>query len=204
MISLYLDTTNEHLKVYLVKDNKIIFEKDIITKNEHSKYLIPVIEEGLNKNKLKPNNINNIYCAVGPGSFTGSRICITAAKIMAFSLGIKVVPISSLKQYIFNYEGYDYYIPIIKDNKGVYYAIYDKDYNTIEEENYTSKDNLKDKIKTLKGKVCVIFDEEFFDFKVFPKEIDILKLMEFYKDKGICAHALKPNYIKKIEAESKL
>ena len=36
------------------------------------------------------------------------------------------------------------------------------------------------------------------------QELDILKLIDYYKDKDINAHELKPNYLKKIDAESML
>jgi tRNA threonylcarbamoyladenosine biosynthesis protein TsaB len=42
------------------------------------------------------NDITDIYVTSGPGSFTGLRIGITAAKMMALASGVKVASVSSL------------------------------------------------------------------------------------------------------------
>ena len=204
MISLFLDTTNEYLNVTLVKDKNIIYQKEMLTKNDHSSYLMPFINEGLKQNNLEAKDINLIYSAVGPGSFTGSRIGITVAKTIAFSLQIKVVPISSLKEYIYAYDSYDYYVPIIEDRQGMYLSIYDKNYETILDETYDSFESLEKKLQNLDGKILIISDKNYEDYEVSKRKIDVLKLIEFNKDNGINPHGLKPNYIKKIEVESKL
>ena len=88
MISLFLDTSSKTLSVYIVKDNEIIYEKNITTNNDHSKYLVPSIDEGLNINNLKPSDVNKCYVVTGPGSFTGTRIAVTAGKTFCYSNNI--------------------------------------------------------------------------------------------------------------------
>ena len=116
MISLFLDTSSKTLSVYLVKDNKILYEKNITTNNDHSKYLVPCIDEAWKNNELKPGDVNKCYVVTGPGSFTGTRIAVTVGKTFAYSNNINVIPVSSLKQYIFSLDNYDYYVSIIRDN----------------------------------------------------------------------------------------
>ena len=202
MISLFLDTSSKTLAVYMVKDNEIIYEKNITTNNDHSKYLVPSIDEGLKLNNLKPSDINKCYVVTGPGSFTGTRIAVTVGKTFCYSNNINVIPVSSLKQYIFSLEGYDYYVSIIKDKGNrLYYGIYDSSYNDIVTDKYNYLEVFEKDIAKLNGKIAIISEEG--ENTIKPK-LDIIRLMDYYKDSEINPHYLKPNYLKKIEVEEKL
>lgn len=202
MISLFLDTSSKTLSVYIVKDNAIIYEKNVTTNNDHSKYLVPSIDEGLKLNNLKPSDINKCYVVTGPGSFTGTRIAVTVGKTFCYSNNINVIPVSSLKQYIFSLDNYDYYVSVIKDKGNrLYYGIYDKDYNDIVTDKYNYLEVFEEDISKLKGKIAIISEEG--ENTIKPK-LDVIKLMEYYKDSEINPHYLKPNYLKKIEVEEKL
>lgn len=205
MISLFLDTSSEDLYVSIIKDNILLYEKNIKTIKDHSIYLMNVIKEGLSINNIKVNEIKKIYVTIGPGSFTGTRIGVTVAKTLAWSLGINVIPVSSLKQYIFEYNSYDYYVPIIEDKKGLYFSIYDKDYNNFSNEKYLSKEDFLFELSNLSGNVLLISNNAYEKYLTKPKKINSIKMIEYYKhEKEINPHELKPNYIKKIEVESKL
>ena len=197
MISLFLDTSSKKLVVILVKDNKIISKKELESINDHASHLVPFIDEVLNENDMTTKDINRIFVVNGPGSFTGTRIGVTVGKTLAYSNNIKVIPVSSLKQYIFSKIGYDYYISIINDkNNRLYYGIYDKDYSDIVVDKYSTKEIYDKDISKLKGNILTIDETN--------RELDIIKLIDYYKDKEIDAHYLKPNYLKKIDAEEML
>ena len=206
MICLFLDTSSNELNVSFIDGKKIIFEKKIATKNDHSSYLVSTIRDGLDKCHLKPNDISKIFVTVGPGSFTGIRIGITVAKALAWSLSIPVIPVSSLKQYIFEYDNYDYYVPIIEEkNNNIYYCIYDSKFNDYCEEKYSNIEELFDELNKLNGKILLITDKEYSKYNYSKKNINFIKLANYYfDDNGVNPHSLKPNYIKKIEVESKL
>lgn len=195
MIFLFLDTSSDNLVVSLLKNKKLLSTKMIKSLNDHSSYIVKTVREILNENNIKINDISKIFCTIGPGSFTGTRIGITVAKTIAWSLKINVVAVSSLKQYIFEYSNYDYYVPVIEDKKGLYFSVYDKNYNEILSEKYIDKELLNDYLKEYKGKIKIINED---------KKINVEKLVEYYDSDGINPHKLKPNYIKKIDAESKL
>ena len=197
MISLFLDTSSKKLVVILVKDKEILSKKELESINDHASHLVPFIDEVLKENSMTTKDINKIFIVNGPGSFTGTRIGVTVGKTLAFSNNINVIPVSSLKQYIFSKEGYDYYVSIINDkNSRLYYGIYDKDYNDIIIDKYSTKDIFDKDISKLEGNILTIDENN--------QELDILKLIDYYKDKEINAHELKPNYLKKIDAESLL
>ena len=204
MISLFLDTTTKKLVVILVKDNEIIGKKELESINDHASYLVPFIDEVLSDNNLTTKDINKIYVVNGPGSFTGTRIGVTVGKTLAYSNDIKVIPVSSLKQYVFSETGYDYYVSIITDKNNMYYGIYDKDYKDIIKDKYSTKEIFLKDISTLTGSTLFISENDVPEIEVVKPKLDILKLMEYYKDDEIDSHSLKPNYLKKIDAESLL
>ena len=205
MISLFLDTSSKKLVVILVKDNNILSKRELESINDHASHLVPYIDEILKENNLTTKDINDIYVVNGPGSFTGTRIGVTVGKTIAYSNNNKVVPVSSLKQYIFFNTGYDNYVSIILDkNNRMYYGIYDKDYNDIITDKYNTRDVFIKDISSLKGKTLLISNDEITGINIVKPELDIIKLIDYYKDKKIDAHYLNPNYLKRIDAEDKL
>ena len=69
-----------------------------LTPSSQSKRLILIIEEILNNNNLTWENIKFLAVNVGPGSFTGVRIGIAAAK--GFSIAIdhlQIISVTSLE-----------------------------------------------------------------------------------------------------------
>ncbi len=83
---LYIDTTN-NLKT-VIKLDKYSIEKSY--SNPRSQELLTLINQILKKAKASVKEISEIKVNIGPGSFTGTRIGVTVANALAFSLGIKV------------------------------------------------------------------------------------------------------------------
>ena len=117
MISLFLDTCNKNIVIGLLEDNKLIDKTVYINDNNLSEKLLPSIKELLDK-----NNLNRIYVSVGPGSFTGIRIGLTVAKVMAWSLKIDIIPISSLEAIASTDSDYNYICPMIDARRGYVFA----------------------------------------------------------------------------------
>ena len=77
---LSFNTSTEKFSLAIYKKNKIIFYYSRILEKNYSKYLIPIIQDSLNKAKINLKQINIISISLGPGSFTGIRLGIAAAK----------------------------------------------------------------------------------------------------------------------------
>lgn len=209
MICLFFDTSSDLLKVSLIKDNKIIFDKELHTKNDHSSYLVPTIDEAFKINNIDFKELDEIIVGNGPGSFTGTRISIAVAKTYAFSFNIPVYMISSLEELIYDNDGYDFYVPIIEEKKeNLYFSIFDKDRKRVMDDTYSSTEYMYKKLEELDGKILLISlsDKEYEKYDTVKASINALNIMKNIdvNNEKVNPHLLKPNYIKKIEAEAKL
>ena len=61
----------------------------------HSAEIFSTINELLNRFNKKPNQIDNVYISIGPGSFTGVRISVTIAKMMALASDVNIVAVGT-------------------------------------------------------------------------------------------------------------
>ena len=209
MICLFFDTSSDLLKVSLIKDNKIIFDKELHTKNDHSSYLVPTIDEAFKSNNIDFKELDEIIVGNGPGSFTGTRISIAVAKTYAFSFNIPVYMISSLEELIYDNDGYDFYVPIIEEKKdNLYFSIFDKDKKRVMDDTYSSTEYMYKKLEELDGKILLISlsNKEYEKYDTVKASINALNIMKNIdvNNEKVNTHLLKPNYIKKIEAEAKL
>ena len=68
-----------------------------------SEILVPSIDELLKKAELSPSELNATALTIGPGSFTGLRLGISALKAIELAYGAPVYGISSLEAYAYPY-----------------------------------------------------------------------------------------------------
>ena len=62
----------------------------------HSAEIFPTVSALLKDLGRKPKEIEHIYIAIGPGSFTGLRIAVTIAKTLNLANNAKIVPVDTL------------------------------------------------------------------------------------------------------------
>lgn len=72
---------------------------------KQSQSLLPTLIELLQKNNLRPTQLDAISIGNGPGSFTGTRIGVMAAKTLAYASKCPLISFCSLSKYIPNEEG---------------------------------------------------------------------------------------------------
>jgi len=123
---LAIETTGSAGSVALVSSDRVIAEFSINNKLTHSQTLMLMIDQMLTSATFDKADIDIIAASEGPGSFTGLRIGAAAAKGLAFGLGLKIVPVSTLDALaynVFTWEGIT--APIMDARRDqVYTALY--------------------------------------------------------------------------------
>lgn len=97
-ILLQIETSSTNTSVAIAKDGKVIASKEQdSTGYSHEKLLHPFIEDVLLQAKLDLSAIDAIAVGSGPGSFTGLRIGVAAAKGLCFALDIPLIAIPTME-----------------------------------------------------------------------------------------------------------
>ena len=93
---LALDTSNRPLSAAVLEDQHVLATLTSTVHSQHSKNLLPIIERLMKESGLEPEDLTRVVVASGPGSYTGIRIACTTAKVLAFTMEIDLVSVSSL------------------------------------------------------------------------------------------------------------
>jgi tRNA threonylcarbamoyladenosine biosynthesis protein TsaB len=82
--------------VAVLDGERVLGEHVLDVAATHSERLMPAIDRVLGDAGWQPRDIEGLAVAVGPGSFTGLRIGLSAVKGLALALGIPVAAVPSL------------------------------------------------------------------------------------------------------------
>ena len=99
MISLFLDTSTKYLCIGIAKDHKVIYKFQQEAIKKQSELTIPFLQKALAEVNISLNDIDEVNVTIGPGSFTGIRIGMCIAKVLASMKNIPLKAISSLNAY---------------------------------------------------------------------------------------------------------
>ena len=218
-----IETATNVCSVCVMENSQLIAEYTTNITKTHSQRLMPMIEHVLANIELSPKDIEAIAVSVGPGSFTGVRIGISAAKGMAMALGAQIAGVSTLDGIAYNLTDlYAGQICVITDarRKQVYTAIYEMpNMKKLTEEMPVPIEELIKKIKKrtiFVGNACALYcdtlKEELGGLAVVcPSHLDIPRAssIAFLGEKmlregrGLTHFDLKPNYIRLPDAEIK-
>lgn len=94
---LAIETATEACSAALLLDNNEIIEHFKIAPREHTKLLLPMMDEVLNEGGIVLKDIDAIAFSRGPGAFTGLRISAGVAQGAALSVDKPVIPVSTLE-----------------------------------------------------------------------------------------------------------
>ncbi len=123
---LCVDTSGAVASAAVLDENNVLCEYSINHKKTHSQKLMPMMDQLLKNLELKPDDIDIYSAAIGPGSFTGLRIGVSAVKGIAQALNKPVIGVPTLEGLAFNVYGTGRLIcPVIDArNNFVYSAVY--------------------------------------------------------------------------------
>jgi len=101
----------------------LVAETRLNVKTTHSERLMTVIDRVLAGSELSLSDIDVFAVAIGPGSFTGLRICLSTIKGLSYATGKPVVTVPTLEALAWNFPYSRYPVCSLLDaRKGEVYA----------------------------------------------------------------------------------
>ncbi|MDT0557701.1 tRNA (adenosine(37)-N6)-threonylcarbamoyltransferase complex dimerization subunit type 1 TsaB [Ichthyenterobacterium sp. W332] len=131
---LSIETSTTNCSVSLSNEGEIlVLKEDYNTQYSHAELLHLFIDDVLKNSGTKGNALDAIAISKGPGSYTGLRIGVSAAKGLCFALDKPLIAVSTLKslaQQVVTEKGY---IVSMLDARRleVYSAVFDENYNAV-------------------------------------------------------------------------
>ena len=93
---LNIDTSADHASVCLAKDGQVLILKKNNLQRDHASWLHPAINEIMQQSAMKFSKVEAIAVTIGPGSYTGLRVGLAAAKGLCFALEKPLITVSTL------------------------------------------------------------------------------------------------------------
>ncbi len=127
MILLALDTSGPVCGTAVMKDGELVYESAVKNSFTHSRNLMPMVEEACTRSGIAIGEVDLFACTVGPGSFTGVRLGVEAAKAMAHAEGRRVVPVDALEALARGFRGRHCFVCPMQDARAgqVYAALFE-------------------------------------------------------------------------------
>ena len=94
--NLAIETSGRSGSVSLGLEDELIDSVTLTHKRRHNVELIPTIDALCRKHGVTPDSAGQVYVSLGPGSFTGLRVGITTAKMLALAGGAEIFGIPTL------------------------------------------------------------------------------------------------------------
>lgn len=159
---LAIDSSSKPASASVVADGRVLCEVFVNNGFTHSKTLMPVINDVMKHAEASLNEIDLCAVVTGPGSFTGVRIGVAAAKGICFNLGIPCAGVSTLEAMAYNLACVKGYVCAIMDARcsQVYTATFrcGNGVERISEDRAISISELIEHFKALDGDVYILGD----------------------------------------------
>jgi tRNA threonylcarbamoyladenosine biosynthesis protein TsaB len=131
---LNIETSTTNCSVSLSKEGEtLVLKEDYNDNYSHAERLHIYIDEVLKEANLEPSKLDAIAISKGPGSYTGLRIGVSAAKGFCYALDKPLISISTLKALAQQVQIEDGVIVPMLDARRmeVYSAVFDSEYKQI-------------------------------------------------------------------------
>lgn len=97
MFTLALETTAEPAGVALLSDDGVLEERRLREGTRRGVGLLPAVSDLLKAHLSRPSDVSLVAVSLGPGSFTGIRIGIAAARSFARFAGARIVGVPTIE-----------------------------------------------------------------------------------------------------------
>ena len=224
MLILAFETSAKSCSVALHDGQKLLAESYQNTGLTHSQTLMVMAEDLLKSCGKTAADVTHLAVAAGPGSFTGVRIGVAAAKGFAWGAELPVYGVSTLESMALSLGAFDGHVCACMDarRKQVYNAIFLADDGKLErvcDDRAISLEELKMELEHIDGPIYLVGDGAELTYKTLCPEIPELRLppehRRHQRASGVALAAveamnrgenadgasLQPNYLRMSQAE---
>ena len=178
---LAFETSAKAASVALMERGKLLGEAYQNTGLTHSQTLMVMAEDLLKACNLTPKDVEAVAVAAGPGSFTGVRIGVAAAKGFAWGGELPCYGVSTLEAMARNLGAWEgYVVPAMDARRSqVYTAIFHAEKGVLtrlEADMAISLEELKEKIKNISEPVFLVGDGALLCYNTLLEEVPGLVL----------------------------
>ena len=223
LLILAFETSAKACSAALLKDDTLLGEAYQNTGLTHSQTLMVMAQDLMKQCGVTVNDIDAVAVAAGPGSFTGVRIGVAAAKGFAWGREIKCCGVSTLEAMAENAGVYNGYILPVMDARRsqVYNALFYVNRGKVERrtpDRAISLAELGEELKKLDGPIFLVGDGSDLCYRtlndipnlVLPPEykmhqravgVGLAAMAAIARGETGDAEALAPNYLRLSQAE---
>ena len=163
MLILAFETTAKAGSVALLEDNRLLAESYQNTGLTHSQTLMVMAEDMLKAAGKSIADVTAVAVAEGPGSFTGVRIGVAAAKGLAWGGELPCYGVSTLESMALTLGAYQGYVCPVMDARRsqVYNALFYVNSGALErisEDRAIALSDLAEELKNLEGPIFLVGD----------------------------------------------
>lgn len=135
---LHLETATKNCSVAVSENGQLLKTVSVLTAHySHSEKLHLFISEVLEKANKTPKDLSAVAVSMGPGSYTGLRIGVAAAKGLCFALDIPLIALNTLEimvQGIPDVDEGSYLAPLLDARRmEVYTMVFDAQKNVVKQ-----------------------------------------------------------------------
>lgn len=224
---LALETTGARASAAIIDEKGTVLEKRGQGVQNHLQNLTPMVKELLDENGLQLRDITEIAVSKGPGSFTGIRIGVSTARALAQILKVRTIGVPTLKAFAYNAPGWDGLICPVFDARrsqvyaGAYMWAEGKILEAVRGAPYDIDDFLEKVAQADRsgaagrlffGDGTTVYRDRFSESELAPEDrrfqsaASAARLAKDMSEAGLALdyEDLKPDYMRKAEAERKL
>ena len=160
---LAIDSSAKAVSVAMIEDRRLLGEFFVNVGLTHSQTLMPMVDDLLKNVNIGVNEIDAFAVSVGPGSFTGLRIGISAIKGMALVGEIPCLEVSTLHAMAYNFIGESAIICAVMDARcnqvyNAFFEVCDEKVTRLTPDRTLSIEDLYSELETLEKKVIFVGD----------------------------------------------
>ena len=181
MLILAFETSAKACSAALHDGKKLLAESYQNTGLTHSQTLMVMAEDLLKQCGKSAQDVQAVAVANGPGSFTGVRIGVAAAKGFAWASEIPIYGVSTLESMALGLGAYQGYVCPVMDARRsqVYNALFYVNQGTVErirDDRAIALSDLAEELKTLDGPIFLVGDGSLLTHKTLSAEIPAIVL----------------------------